>query len=70
MSITKEKANEDMIKYIDEMKDIYSHLLSFIDNPDSNVEEDYHNLIKINDKYDIQRNKEIFQQSLSPIRFF
>ena len=42
------------------MKEIYDHLLTYIDNPNSIAEEDYQNLIQINEKYDIQSSKERF----------
>ena len=60
MSFTKEKADEEIKKYINQMKDIYDHFLSFIDSPDSTSEEEFQNFIQVTDKYDIENNKEQF----------
>ena len=62
METKQSKVDEEIRKFIDQMKDIYDHLLIFIDNPDPKAEEDYVNFIEINTNYEIQRNKEIFNQ--------
>ena len=52
--------NEEVTKYIEQMKEIYELFLIFIDNPDPNAEEDYWNLLQTADKYCIKQSKELF----------
>lgn len=60
MSQTKEKAKEEINKYINEIHNIYNKLLLFVDNQDSIAEDDFQHLILDNSQYDIQGNKERF----------
>ena len=60
MSLAETQAEEDIKKYIDQMKTIYHLSLTFIDNPDLNGDEDYMNLLHFIDTNDIHQNKELF----------